>query len=247
LSSAVGTTGNDASSDPRERPRAGLLARRLARVVGITLDRAVQRLRFAKLATVSGWLWLVELSNHAGALLLLLAAVGVSAFSAVKLPDWWWGALILFGFYVLLFGEGAFRLWREYGDAADRRGLELAARQLRSELLDIQEKVALIDATVAGHTYWDGFAFPADEWHRHRDVLAENPALYEVVEAAYVTANRANEIIAQRRTRASNRLIGRADEEDLPGVSALAGKGVASLDKVLEEENAPCASSPCAR
>jgi hypothetical protein len=74
--------------------------------------RAVQRLRFVKLATASGWLWLVELSNHVGAFLLLLAAVGVSAFSAVKLPDWWWGAPIFFGFYVLLFGEGAFRLWR---------------------------------------------------------------------------------------------------------------------------------------
>jgi hypothetical protein len=196
--------------------------------------RAVQRLRFVKLATASGWLWLVELSNHVGAFLLLLAAVGVSAFSAVKLPDWWWGAPIFFGFYVLLFGEGAFRLWRAQGDAADRRGLERAARQLRTELLDIQEKVALIDAAGPGHEYWEGFAFPAEEWSRHRDVLAPNPDLYEVVEAAYVKANRANEIIAWRRTRASARLIGRADEEDLPGVSDLAGEAMASLDAVVK-------------
>jgi hypothetical protein len=195
----------------------------------------VQRLRFAKLATVSGWRWLVELSNHIGALLLLLAAVGVSAVSAVKLPNWWWGALVLFGFYVLLFGEGAFRLWREQSGSTHQQRLERAARQLRTELLDIQEKVALVDAAGPGHEYWDGFSFPAEEWLRHRDdVFAANPDLYEIVEAAYVKANRANEIIAWRRTRASTRLIGRADEEDLPGVSALAGEAVASLDAAFE-------------
>jgi hypothetical protein len=66
-----------------------------------------------KAATVSGWHWLVEVSNHVGAIALVLLIVGVSAFSAVKLPHWWIGGLILLGAYVLLFAEGAFRIWRE--------------------------------------------------------------------------------------------------------------------------------------
>ena len=69
-------------------------------------------------ATLSGWNWLVEVSNHAGAIALVLLAIGVSLFSAVKLPHWWLGALILLGFYVLLFGEGSFRVWREADAAA---------------------------------------------------------------------------------------------------------------------------------
>ena len=68
-------------------------------------------------ATRSGWDWLVEVCNHVGAALLVLAAVGVSFLSAVKLPHWWLGILIFFGLYTILFAEGAFRVWSE----ADRR------------------------------------------------------------------------------------------------------------------------------
>ena len=71
----------------------------------------MRRLRFVWRATRQGWLWLVEISNHLGAAALVLLALGISAFSAVKLPHWWFGILILGGLYVLLFAEGAFREW----------------------------------------------------------------------------------------------------------------------------------------
>lgn len=128
------------------------------------------------------------------------------------------------------------RYQRDFYKNADRTRLVAAARLLRTELRDIQEKVELIDATVAGHTYWDRFAFPAGEWQRFRELVASEPHLYAVVERAYVKANRANEMIHQRRTRAgAGRLIGRADEEDLPGVSAVAGEAIGALDALIGE------------
>jgi hypothetical protein len=73
----------------------------------------VQRLAFVKQATVSGWQWLVDVSNQAGALALVMLVIGISAFSAVKLPHWWLGLVILAGCYAVLFAEGAFRIHRE--------------------------------------------------------------------------------------------------------------------------------------
>jgi hypothetical protein len=128
------------------------------------------------------------------------------------------------------------RYQRDFYKNADRKRLQAAARLLKTELRDIQEKVELIEATVAGHTYWDGFAFPAGEWQKYRELVAGHPGLYAAVEAAYVKANRANEAIFQRRTRAGpGVLIGRADEEDLPAVSAFAGEAIAALDALIEE------------
>ena len=72
-----------------------------------------RRLGFVRRATLSGWDWLVEVCNHVGAALLVLAAIGVSFLSAVKLPHWWLGILIFFGLYSILFAEGAFRVWSE--------------------------------------------------------------------------------------------------------------------------------------
>jgi hypothetical protein len=78
----------------------------------------IERLRFVVQATVAGWRWLVDVSNHAGAAALVLLAIGISAFSVVRLPHWWLGPLILIGLYVILFGEGAFRIWRTAAQAA---------------------------------------------------------------------------------------------------------------------------------
>ena len=69
------------------------------------------RVAFMKQASVSGWCWLVEITNHVGAIAILLAVLGISAFSGWKLPHWWLGALILLAFAVVLFGEGAYRVW----------------------------------------------------------------------------------------------------------------------------------------
>lgn len=124
---------------------------------------------------------------------------------------------------------------RDFYKNRERFQLRTAALLLRTELRDIQEKVELIEATVAGHSYWDGFAFPAGEWQKHRELVAQDLGLYAKVEQAYVKANRANEIILQRRTRSTARLIGRADEEDLPGVSERAGEAIAALDELLAE------------
>jgi hypothetical protein len=67
------------------------------------------RATFVMNASVSGWRWLVEITNHIGAAAIVLAVVGVSIFSGWSLPHWWWGLFILLGFYVVLFGEGAYR------------------------------------------------------------------------------------------------------------------------------------------
>jgi hypothetical protein len=104
----------------------------------------VQRLRFVRGATIVGWRWLVEVTNHLGAIVLLLLAIGVSTVSAVKLPDWWLSLPIAFGFYALLFGEGAFRLWRDAAAASDKTwpGVYLASHQLtvlRSELQHLHQ------------------------------------------------------------------------------------------------------------
>jgi hypothetical protein len=65
------------------------------------------RLRFITQASLSGWSWLVEVSNHAGAIAVLLLVLGISIFSSIKLPHWWYGLLILAGCYFVLFVEGA--------------------------------------------------------------------------------------------------------------------------------------------
>ena len=70
------------------------------------------RVSFVRRATFSGWNWLVEVSNHVGAAILVLAAIGVSVL-AFRLPHWWVGLVVLSVLYVLLFGEGAFRIWRD--------------------------------------------------------------------------------------------------------------------------------------
>lgn len=129
-----------------------------------------------------------------------------------------------------------FEYERDFYKDQERFKLRSAAVLLRAELRDIQEKVAIVDATVAGHEYWDGFAFPAAEWQRYRELVARDLALYHTLEKAYVKANRANELILLRRTRADPEMgIGRAEEEDLPDVSALAGEAIAALDAVIAE------------
>lgn len=107
-----------------------------------------------------------------------------------------------------------------------------AALLLRTELRDIQRKVANVAATIAGHTYPDQFAFPGEQWSRYGELLADrDPTLYAVLERAYSKSHRANEMINLRRTRASGGHIGRADEEDLPGVRRLAGEAIAALNE----------------
>lgn len=66
-------------------------------------------------ATLSGWEWLVDVTNHVGAAIIILAVLGVSVFSGWKLPSPWWGVLIGVTFGVLLFAEGAYRVARDHG------------------------------------------------------------------------------------------------------------------------------------
>lgn len=182
-----------------------------------TRDRATQSLIWAGLA-LGAWLSVVFLWNL-----------------AMSYPRRHWNLL-----QALERTEGevaSLRYQRDFYKDAGRRKLRSAARLLKTELRDIQEKVELIDATVAGHTYWEGFAFPAGEWQRCRQLVADDPSLYAAVERAYTKANRANEIIHQRRTRAGpGKVIGRAAEEDLPGVTAAAGDAVRALDELLGAE-----------
>jgi hypothetical protein len=79
------------------------------RSVGMEFGR---RAAFVKDASVAGWHWLVEITNQLGAIVLLLGVLGISVVSALQLPYWWLGAVILGAFFVVLFGEGAYRLAR---------------------------------------------------------------------------------------------------------------------------------------
>lgn len=150
-----------------------------------------------------------------------------------------WVAWILLGIgAVLVITGGLWAYLNHHAEPADVRGspnkeLRTAALLLRSELRDIQRKVANVEATIAGHTYADGFAFPGHEWARHQDLIATQPGLHAVVQRAYAKSHRANEMLALRRTRSEGRQIGRADEEDLPGVRRLAGEAIAALNTVI--------------
>jgi len=120
-------------------------------------------------------------------------------------------------------------------DIAQQQRLQLrtAALLLRTELLDIRHKIENFrkDPTVP-----DGFAFPAFEWEKHRELIAQDPVLYVVVEQAYTTAHRVNEILAWRRTVSTSRLIGINDADGLAGVDAAASAAVAALDDLVNQQ-----------
>jgi hypothetical protein len=118
--------------------------------------------------------------------------------------------------------------------AARGTSLVPAARLLRTELLDIRHKVEMlkIDSTLS-----DGFAFPASEWDAQRQLISRDQALYEVVERAYTTAHRVNEIWRWRRTQSTARLIGANLEEDgLDGVDKAALDAIQALERVIEPD-----------
>lgn len=73
----------------------------------------VGRLRFMGFVTRAGWRWLVEVTSNVGAVLMVLAALGVSAVAGVTLPHWWLALVVLGGLYGLLFAEGSYTVWRE--------------------------------------------------------------------------------------------------------------------------------------
>ncbi|MFN2470766.1 MAG: hypothetical protein ABR583_07205 [Gaiellaceae bacterium] len=108
--------------------------------------------------------------------------------------------------------------------------LHTAALFLRTELLDIRHKVQLFGTD---RTIPDGFAFPAYEWDKYREMLARSPTLYEAVERAYTEAHRVNQIFQWRRTVSESRLVGVSQSDGLAKVDAAAREAVTALDHVL--------------
>lgn len=84
----------------------------------------MERIRFVRLVNAAGWQWLVDATSQIGAVTTVLLALGVTALSALKLPHWWLGLVILGGLYGLLFAEGSYRVWRE----EDRRAAAVSER-----------------------------------------------------------------------------------------------------------------------
>jgi hypothetical protein len=84
--------------------------------MGLLKDRAA----FVKSATASGWQWLVAVAGHLGALALLLAAVGVSAFYTIKLSHFSYAIVVVLVAFLLLFVEGAYQQWKEAVTERDR-------------------------------------------------------------------------------------------------------------------------------
>lgn len=110
------------------------------------------------------------------------------------------------------------------------------ARLLRTELLDIRNKVEMfrLDPTVP-----DGFGFPAFEWNEHRALIARDPDLYNTLEEAYTRAHRTNEILRWRRTVATSRLIGvNWTADGLEDVDASAQEAISALDILINRSSA---------
>ena len=62
-------------------------------------------------ASISGWRWLLNVWNHVGLALYLLALVG-AGFVSFQFR-WWVGLIVLVALLVALFFEGAYRVYRE--------------------------------------------------------------------------------------------------------------------------------------
>jgi hypothetical protein len=128
---------------------------------------------------------------------ILLAAIGVSAFSGRKLPPWWIGLLILGGCYAVLFVEGAFRVSR---DAATRKSAEDLARAailLGTELNAIRHNIELARSRNPP-SYSREFRLPAARWDEHDETLADHPELYGKVGKAYTAAYHLNQSLEIR-------------------------------------------------
>jgi len=97
------------------------------------------RRQFLKRATASGWKRLVAIAGHLGALAVLLVAIGVPFSFALVLERWLYAPFALLLVWILLFGEGAFRLWND--ERSSRATAEARLRQLDT----VEAKRAFID------------------------------------------------------------------------------------------------------
>jgi hypothetical protein len=154
-----------------------------------------------KAATLAGWGQLVELTSQLGAALMGLGVVGVSVATAVKLPHWWWGLIIFVGCYAILFGEGAYRVWRKAVEEANTMGgaldatiaerdrlreapVEQSHRELMREVLrSLQQSILAHSSTGLGQNESEAFAahFGAlvplvEDWNAAVNRLAAAPA-----------------------------------------------------------------------
>ncbi len=110
--------------------------------------------------------------------------------------------------------------------------LQKAALLLRTELLDIRNKIANFGKDV---TIPEGFAFPSFEWQKYRELIANDQGLYEIVSEAYTQAHRVNEIFAWRRTVSTSRLIGVNDSDGLVEADTAANAAVVALSAVIAD------------
>lgn len=119
--------------------------------------------------------------------------------------------------------------------------LRTSALLLRTELLDIQNKIARFDKD---RVIPDGFAFPAAEWAKYRELVAREPELYDVLAKAYTAAHRVNENFVWRRTVSTSRLIGVSESDGLDDADTAARAAVTALDALLAKPAKSEASEP---
>jgi hypothetical protein len=165
-------------------------------------------------------------------------ALGTAAAAGLGAPRWVWLAMLALSVLLGLWAALGY-FWftaapPEVGPIATPSTADVeqrkAARLLRTELLDIRNKVSNFekDSTIP-----EGFSFPAYEWANFRLLLAQDSQLYDVVERAYTQAHRVNEIFGWRRTVSTSRLIGVNDADGLPQLDAAASAAVTALDAIL--------------
>jgi hypothetical protein len=114
--------------------------------------------------------------------------------------------------------------------STSRSRVQVAARQLGTELRAIRNAVERIRSMKPHPIYPDGFSFPAYRWDEFDDLLAaEAPDLYEVVERAYVAAHGTNEVLRIRRQSAGGHTLGETPDDRLDAAYELAGEALDAL------------------
>jgi hypothetical protein len=111
--------------------------------------------------------------------------------------------------------------------------MTLAVRQIGSELRDIRHKIEIVKSTRPHPHYSDMFRLPGARWDEYDEVLAKDPALYRIVEAAYTAAHHVNEAVDMRRTRAGEGVTVAVIPDD--GVDAAYDTAGEALDALGEE------------
>ena len=156
-------------------------------------------------ASVSGWRWLLDVWNHVGLALYLLALAG-AGFASFKLK-WWIGLILLGVLLCALFFEGAFRVHRDtYKDLAEHESrLASGCPGVEAALVDGRDLYAM---KITTHDEWRRWLKAARDWEKNtRDVVASELSQSHRVRFHTGTYNAADVLGSYNEAHSRDRLI----------------------------------------